>query len=72
MRMAVDIARGTEVIHNIRGGPYTHTDIAIDQYMIDPEGHVLLNDFNRGKFQDYDFRKIMLMKVCEILMMVVL
>lgn len=55
LKMAVDIARGTEVIHNIRGGPYHHADIAIDQYMMDENGRVLLNDFNRGKFQYYRF-----------------
>ena len=53
--MALDIAKGTEVIHKLRGGAFVHSDIAIDQYMIDENGRVLLNDFNRGKFQTFRF-----------------
>eukprot|EP01083_Nonionella_stella_P131251 398620_1 len=55
LRMALDMAKATEAMHNIRGGPFHHTDVGIDQYMMDDEGHVLLNDFNRGKFQSYRF-----------------
>ena len=46
---------GIELLHNIRGGPFHHTDIRADQFMIDANGNVLINDFNRGKFQQYFF-----------------
>ncbi len=57
IKMSIDIAKGTEILHNIRGGPFHHTDIAIDQFMIDENNNVLLNDFNRGKFQTYKFNE---------------
>ena len=53
--MSLDIAKGIELMHSIRGGPYHHTDIRSDQFLIDQHGNVLLNDFNRGKFQQYLF-----------------
>ena len=55
MKMALDIAKSVEIMHNIRGGPFTHTDITPKQFMIDNNGHVLINDFNRGKYMMYYF-----------------
>ena len=57
IKMSLDIAKGIELLHNIPGGPYHHTDIRDDQFMIDQYGNVLINDFNRGKFQPYFFPK---------------
>eukprot|EP01084_Bolivina_argentea_P280632 479952_1 len=57
IKMSLGIAQGIELLHNIYGGPYHHTDIRDDQFMIDNYGNILINDFNRGKFQPYYFPK---------------
>eukprot|EP01083_Nonionella_stella_P303612 1051666_1 len=56
---ALQILSGLQVMHNIEGGPYTHTDLQPRQFMIDDGGNVLINDFNRGKFTEYYFASSM-------------
>ena len=53
---ALEIVHGVQIMHNIEGGPYMHTDLQPRQFMIDREGNVLINDFNRGKFTEYYFK----------------
>ena len=53
--MSLAVAAGVELMASVRGGPYHHTDIRADQFMIDDVGNVMLNDFNRAKFQQYLF-----------------
>ncbi len=37
-------------LHAVPGGPFAHTDIQTRQMLINSEGRVLLNDFNRMKY----------------------
>eukprot|EP00483_Globobulimina_turgida_P003217 UN03222 len=53
---ALEILSGLQVMHNIQGGPYMHTDIQPRQFMIDDQENILINDFNRGKFEEYYFK----------------
>jgi len=53
---ALEMVHGLQIMHNIEGGPYSHTDLQPRQFMIDREGNVLINDFNRGKFTEYYFK----------------
>ena len=53
--MSLDIADGVELMHSVRGGPYHHTDLRADQFMIDENGNVMLNDFDRSKKEQYLF-----------------
>lgn len=53
--MAFEMARGVEAVHGVVGGPMHHTDVGIDQFVLDADGRVLLNDFNRAKLQTFDF-----------------
>ena len=53
---ALEIVHGLQIMHNIEGGPYMHTDLQPRQFMIDREGNILINDFNRGKFTEYYFK----------------
>ena len=55
LKMSVDVARGIEALHSMRGGAFSHTDVRADQFVIDVIGIVLLNDLNRGKFASFVF-----------------
>ena len=48
---------GLQVLHNYPGGLFEHTDIQPRQFMLDNENRILINDFNRGKFKEYYFKK---------------
>ena len=47
LRLALQVARGVAAIHTISGGPIIHADIQAKQFLVDSQGVVKLNDFNR-------------------------
>jgi len=50
LELALDAAIGVQQLHAVKGGPVAHTDIQTRQYLIDFNGRLLLNDFNRVKY----------------------
>lgn len=50
LRLALQVARGVAAIHEISGGPILHADIQAQQFLVDAQGTVKLNDFNRCRF----------------------
>jgi hypothetical protein len=50
LELALDAARGLQQLHGVPGGPFAHTDIQTRQLLINAEGTLLLNDFNRMKY----------------------
>jgi hypothetical protein len=50
LRLALHVARGVAAIHDIPGGPIIHADIQAKQFLVDSQGIVKLNDFNRNRF----------------------
>ena len=50
LRLALHVARGVAAIHGIPGGPIIHADIQAKQFLVDSQGIVKLNDFNRNRF----------------------
>ena len=55
LRMALQIAEAVCLMHGVRGGPFLHTDLKPDQFLLDDAGNVFLNDLNRGKFAPFRF-----------------
>ena len=53
--MALQIAEAVCLMHGVRGGPFLHTDLKPDQFLLDDAGNVFLNDLNRGKFAPFRF-----------------
>jgi hypothetical protein len=53
LRMALDVARGMQALHEIPGGPIIHADVAAKQFLVTPTGRVKVNDFNRCRFMGY-------------------
>jgi len=49
LQMALDMAKGVEALHSIPG-PLVHSDIKPKQFLVDYDGTVKINDFNRGRF----------------------
>ncbi|KAF1776445.1 Protein kinase-like domain [Phytophthora cactorum] len=45
-----DAARGVAQLHNAPGGPFAHADLQARQFLIDDNGTLKLNDFNRVKY----------------------
>lgn len=50
LELARDAARGVAQLHNAPGGPFTHADLQTRQFLIDANGTLRLNDFNRVKY----------------------
>lgn len=50
LELALDAARGVKELHEVPGGPFAHTDIQTRQLLINDQGRLLLNDFNRMKY----------------------
>lgn len=50
LRLALSVARGVAAIHTLAGGPIIHADIQTKQFLVDSQGIVKLNDFNRCRF----------------------
>uniref|UniRef100_A0AAV1UZH2 Protein kinase domain-containing protein n=1 Tax=Peronospora matthiolae TaxID=2874970 RepID=A0AAV1UZH2_9STRA len=50
LELARDAARGVAQLHNAPGGPFAHTDLQSRQFLINANGTLQLNDFNRVKY----------------------
>jgi serine/threonine protein kinase len=50
LKLALDVAKGIQALHEVDGGPIAHTDIQSEQFLVDKSGRVKLNDFNRCRF----------------------
>mmetsp|Transcript_1809 Transcript_1809/g.2663 ORF Transcript_1809/g.2663 Transcript_1809/m.2663 type:complete len:551 (-) Transcript_1809:441-2093(-) len=48
--MALGVAKGVEAMHTVEGGPIIHADITSEQFLVNNDGHIKLNDFNRCRF----------------------
>ena len=48
--LGLDVVSGVAQVHNISGGPITHNDINLSQYLVNSEGRVLLGDFNEMRY----------------------
>jgi len=54
LNISWQLAKGVQAIHNLPYGPYVHADLQPRQFLINPEGKILINDLNRGKFLTYN------------------
>ena len=50
LELARDAALGVAQLHSSPGGPFAHADIQARQFLIDANGTLRLNDFNRVKY----------------------
>jgi serine/threonine protein kinase len=51
IRLALEVMRGIQALHEIEDGPIVHADIQIDQFLYDDRtDRIILNDFNRCRF----------------------
>eukprot|EP00644_Phytophthora_capsici_P016479 jgi/Phyca11/529954/estExt2_fgenesh1_pm.C_PHYCAscaffold_520023 len=50
LKLARDAARGVAQLHRAPGGPFVHADLQARQFLIDANGTLQLNDFNRIKY----------------------
>ena len=50
LELALGAAKGVAQLHTIAGGPVAHVDIRSDQFLINEQGTVLLNDLNLLKY----------------------
>jgi serine/threonine protein kinase len=50
LELARDAARGVAQLHNAPGGPFVHADLQPRQFLINTNGKLHLNDFNRVKY----------------------
>ena len=48
--LAHDVAKSVNALHTIEGGPIVHADIQSKQFLVNAQGQILLNDFNRCRF----------------------
>lgn len=50
VRMFLEVAKSLQALHSIEGGPIVHADVQPQQFMVQPSGHLKINDFNRCRF----------------------
>ncbi|RMX63798.1 hypothetical protein DD238_006098 [Peronospora effusa] len=55
LELARDAARGVAQLHNAPGGPFAHTDLQVRQFLLDADGTLKLNDFNRVEYAGLRF-----------------
>lgn len=48
--MALDAVRALRALHDAPGGPIVHFDLKPQQFLIDEDGRMKLNDLNMAKF----------------------
>lgn len=58
--LCLQILSGLQVLHNVQGGPFMHTDIHPKQFMVDINRmtgkiNILINDLNDARFKEYYF-----------------
>jgi len=54
----IQMARGLQAIHEVKGGPFVHADLQLRQFLIDDDDTVKLNDFNRGTWSYRDNQSV--------------
>jgi hypothetical protein len=52
--LARDAANGVAALHEVAGGPVIHADITAKQFLVDFEGRIKLNDFNRCRLMPHN------------------
>jgi len=50
LRIALEVAKGLQALHEIEGGPIVHADLQAKQFLVSLDGHIKINDFNRCRF----------------------
>ena len=51
LELALEAAKGVAALHAFSGGPIIHADIQARQFLVDDQGRIKLNDFNRCRFR---------------------
>lgn len=51
---ALDVAESIATLHGYSGGVMVHNDIKLDQWLVNKDGTIKLNDFNRAQIMLYD------------------
>lgn len=54
LRLALDVSKGVAALHSIDGGPIIHADLQAKQFLVDTDGTVKVNDFNRCRFMAHN------------------
>lgn len=50
LEYALEMAEAITLLHSYPGGVIVHDDVTLEQFLLDDEGNVKLNDFNRAEF----------------------
>lgn len=54
LQYALDMVEAVSLLHSYEGGVMVHGDIQTSQFLLDKDGRVLLNDFNRAEIMTWD------------------
>lgn len=55
LKLAIDMAKGLQALHEVPGGPILHADITASQFLVSSSsGRLKVNDFNRCRFMAHD------------------
>lgn len=54
IRYSLEMAEGVRVLHSFHGGVIVHDDIQLSQFLLDSDGTLKLNDFNRAEIMLWD------------------
>jgi len=54
LQHALDMVEAVSLLHSYEGGVMVHGDIQTSQFLLDKDGRVLLNDFNRAEIMTWD------------------
>ena len=50
LQLAIDVVKGIQALHTIKGGPIVHADLQAKQFLVAADGSIKINDFNRCRF----------------------
>jgi hypothetical protein len=50
LKLALGVVKGVAALHNIPASPIIHADVQTKQFLVDGNGTIKLNDFNRCRF----------------------
>ena len=53
LRLAWEVSKSVADLHGVPGGPIVQADITAKQFLVDDQGHIKLNDFNRCRFMGH-------------------